>query len=171
MNTNRFHFFSLHVKTCGIPRACDQASLQYKMDPQSLALRPVIGCRFGSLADVRTAKVMSAFPRERTCTVQLEMSAMGQKRTFARGDCDVRQALEPDIRRSRHATLHTNLSARSRNQAAWNFSQSIDALYQGLPTMPPVVADGHHGTQIKSGHGSNGIEPALAFDANRLKGE
>lgn len=109
--------------------------------------------------------------QKQTFAVQLTMSAMGQKRTFARGDCDVRQALEPDIRRSRHATLHTNLSARSRNRAAWHFSQSIDALYQGLPTMPPVVADGHHGTQIESGHGSNGIEPALAFDANRLKGE
>lgn len=41
----------------------------------------------------------------------------------------------------------------------------------GLATMPPVVADGHHGTQTESGHCSNGIEPALAFDANRLKGE
>ena len=130
-----------------------------------------------ALPPIATAKADSRkrscllYPRKRTCTVQLEMSAMGQKRTFARGDCDVRQALEPDIRRSRHATLHTNLSARSRNRAAWHFSQSIDALYQGLPTMPPVVADGHHGTQIESGHGSNGIEPALAFDANRLKGE
>src|SRR5262245_1621938 len=37
--------------------------------------------------------------------------------------------------------------------------------------MPPVMADGHHGTQIESGHGGNGIEPGLAFDAKRLKSE
>ena len=121
-------------------------------------------------ADFRKKFMSALSPKADMCSAKT-MSALGQKRTFAKGDCDVRQALEPDIRRSRHATLHTNLSARSRNRAAWHFSQSIDALYQGLPTMPPVVADGHHGTQIESGHGSNGIEPALAFDANRLKGE
>jgi len=29
-------------------------------------------------------KAMSALPRKRTCAVQLEMSAMGQKRTFSK---------------------------------------------------------------------------------------
>ena len=43
--------------------------------------------------------------------------------------------------------------------------------YQGLATSPPVTADRHHGTQFKSGHGGNDIEPGLAFDADRLKGE
>jgi hypothetical protein len=45
------------------------------------------------------------------------------------------------------------------------------ALYQTLATMPPVMADWRHGTQIESGHGGDGIEPGLAFEANRLKGE
>src|SRR5262249_58041657 len=43
--------------------------------------------------------------------------------------------------------------------------------FSALATMPPVMADGHHGTQIESGYGGNGIEPGLAFDAKRLKSE
>src|SRR5262249_58245584 len=45
------------------------------------------------------------------------------------------------------------------------------AVSQRLATMAPVMADGRHGTQIESGYRGNGIEPGLAFDANRLKGE
>ena len=94
-----------------------------------------------------------------------------QKRTFAKGDCDFRQALEPTSDVAGTQLCTQIYPPGPRNRAAWHFSQSIDALYQGLATMPPVVADGHHGTQIESGDGSDGIEPALAFDANRLKGE
>ena len=43
--------------------------------------------------------------------------------------------------------------------------------YQQLAAMPPVVADGHHGTQIEAGYGRNDNEPGLAFEADRLKGE
>src|SRR5262245_51581281 len=90
-----------------------------------------------------------------------------QRRTFAKRGCDVRQALEPDIRRSRHATLHANLSARPEEPGGVAFFTIDRRALSGLATMPPVVADGQHGTQIESGHSSNGIEPALAFDANQ----
>jgi len=58
-------------------------------------------------------------------------------------------------------------SRRPRNPA--NFLTR--ALCQELATMPPVMADWHRGTQIESSHGGNDIEPSLAFDAKRLKGE
>ena len=71
---------SLFIEASCVPIAAPEAQNRPSyQSAQALWKWPgVINVRFGSKADIRAAKVMSALPRKRTCASQLGMSAKCQ---------------------------------------------------------------------------------------------
>src|SRR5262249_56020241 len=99
------------------------------------------------------------YPRKRTYAVQYVMSALGHKRTSPhQRDCDVQSVC---------ANCGHKFNRPAEEPSGAN--RITRAVYQRLATMPPVMADGRHGTQIESRYLGNSIEPGPPFIPNRLQ--